>query len=305
MGETSSVNHENAFIPSYIKDQEAVLDQIKVKPIEQLKEVNPILETIYKFVSLDKTFKYEQGYLIPSIIKGNETIAWADKSENGILTITLTKKSSQNQKLNLIENYCIIDTKNNNFFNVDSLWEKEPFPTFDKYTEAILVSMPGPRDADYIRSGYHGRLLIYKINTTIAKGIGLSSNESRLTEASMIFHGLGHKYKYQYNTSPIPIDELKLSFTALGSKIPLIKEFYSEQTMKSLEDYKKNISERERNAAAFSLSFIRKLKNEGVNLTRDLNNDQILKAVSYGLNFYEGTLNKVNGPKIANPKNKK
>jgi hypothetical protein len=303
MREISPSNHEISFIPGYVKDQEKILNQIQTRSVEDLKKDNPFIYDIYSEAAKRTDFK--RGIVsLPSVIEGRELKSIINKHENGILTIVETSPYPKDPKnYSSINNYFIFDTKTNKFFDVASLWETKEDSV--KQTDVVLTLQHKTIDGRYLRKGYNDLLVISEINNLTAAISGmdkkLTPNQIDLAETAMIFHSLGHKYKYQY--MPDPTNEKKLMLATIGtSLIPFLKNFYSDKTNTSLEKLKKDISEKERNAVVFSLSAIRKLKTEGIDLARDLNNNQVSESVSYSLNISEKVFKNINGPKIIQSK---
>lgn len=315
MSEVTFINNEIAN-PLYKEDQKKVLDNIKTHPYEQILE--------QEFCDLVKSNSELIG---EKIIKINDDCYFAvHRNRNNILTIKKNTHLNLNYpknegglkrkfiaevapKIDLIDEYFIIDMKSGMAFDASILWRTKSSTRFiyrEGDTEAL--SIPNRKIIGTFGPNMDGGdLIINTLNDKRAATINprgeLSQDQIDLLNNVTLFHESGHKFQLDQYAHKLNQDP-KFTFLAALTKFPFVKNFYSKETISSLERLKTTVSEQERNAVAFSLAVIRKLKESDLDLARGLSNDQVCEAVNLGLKTYEEEFRKIDGPKIAQPKKK-
>jgi len=272
MGEKLFTSYENTN-SSYIESQKKVLDQIQVKPLEDVIErsTNDLIKKnvdLTNFVG-EKTIEIYNSLGLDKEIRLN-------KNKNGILTIIEAVPYCPKPTA-IVEQYTIVDTKTNMAFNANILWKNKSFlkrdtivltGTHEKMLAGLLFNKNGSSSIIFNK-------LTEKTNTYHELKNKLTSEQIELLETTSLFHEIGHKYQFDQSRKTNKKKEL------------------------SIEELKIVFGEKERNATAFSLAVIRKLKFQGLDLTRGLTNEEVSRAMDFGLTTYEKLFNDIKGPKIA------
>lgn len=272
MGEKLFTSYENTN-SSYIESQKKVLDQIQVKPLEDVIErsTNDLIKKnvdLTNFVG-EKTIEIYNSLGLDKEIRLN-------KNKNGILTIIEAVPCCPKPTA-IVEQYTIVDTKTNMAFNANILWKNKSFlkrdtivltGTHEKMLAGLLFNKNGSSSIIFNK-------LTEKTNTYHELKNKLTSEQIELLETTSLFHEIGHKYQFDQSRKTNKKKEL------------------------SIEELKIVFGEKERNATAFSLAVIRKLKFQGLDLTRGLTNEEVSRAMDFGLTTYEKLFNDIKGPKIA------
>lgn len=300
--------------PNYLKNQRNVIDNIKAQPYLE------IIPNEYQ-KSIDK-------YLLPNSIR-EETISLNEdedteivfkKTENDILTIKKIqrpfkiKKSESNSlqtrilskiipNIGVIEDFFIIDLKSKMALDTKLFCNtKSSTKHSDKEGETVLITYPNKKIiGGFVQNNEGGEIIINQINEKIKDGLlsieKLSPTQIDLCEIAVIFHESGHHFQHDQYENEDP--QIKKQFRLVNfSRIPFLSYLFSDKTIKSLEKLKIHTAEKERNATAFSLSVMRKLKQQGIDLTRGLTNQEVISAICIGLKSYEELFKNIDGPKI-------
>lgn len=272
MGEKLFTSYENTN-SSYIESQKKVLDQIQVKPLEDVIErsTNDLIKKnvdLTNFVG-EKTIEIYNSLGLDKEIRLN-------KNKNGILTI-IEAVPYCSKPTAVVKQYTIVDTKTNMAFNANILWKNKSYlkrdiivltGTHEEMLAGILFNKNGSSSIIFNK-------LTKKTNIYHELKNKLTSEQIELLETTSLFHEIGHKYQFDQSLKTNKKKEL------------------------SIEELKIVFGEKERNATAFSLAVIRKLKLQGLDLTRGLTSEEVSRAMDFGLTTYEKLFNDIKGPKIA------
>lgn len=308
MSEKSFVNYENAN-PFYAEDQKRVLNRIEVKPMDQI-----LPDDIYYCVKNNEFINQE------TIIKQDDDQIILNRSENNIFTIKRgysLEIDSEDWKFKLlnklvpkiytIEDYYIVDMETKMAFDASVLWKTESSSKDgSKNYGTTVTSAPKRKEiAGFFPEISNGVILINKIDDEKIKkhhlDEKLSPAQIEFVENTSLFHESGHKY--QYDGRDLIYDKKSFRLLSLLNQLPFLSRLCKKETISSFEKNRIIASETERNATAFDIAVIRKLRDLGLDLTRGLNNQQVFEAVTFGLNTYEKLFSKIDGPRISTNKN--
>ena len=272
MGEKLFTSYENTN-SGYIESQKKVLDQIQVKPSKDVidRSVNDLIKKnvdLTNFVG-EKTIEIYNSLGLDKEIRLN-------KNKNGILTIIETVPY-YSKPTSVVEQYTIVDTKTDMAFSANILWKNK---SFLKRNTIVLTETHKEMLAGLLFNKNGGSSIIFnkltkKTNIYHELKNKLTSEQIELLEITSLFHEIGHKYQFDQSPKTNKKEEL------------------------SIEELKIVFGEKERNATAFSLAVIRKLKLQGLDLTRGLTSEEVSRTMDFGLTTYEKLFNDIKGPKIA------
>jgi hypothetical protein len=310
MSENAFINSENAN-PNYIEYQKDILEGIEAKPADDV-----LPPELFNAV---KTGLQNQGETNVNI-DGKDVYMY--KSENDILTVRcshslkdeLKELSGESKVLGflarifpetkIIDNYYYVDLVSGKAFDASILWtapssSKDPYSpdvgsvaTFDPKIGVFACFRPN-------KSG--GELIINsaKDNPKLEKKLRKEMSEDGidLLERVALFHEAGHKFQFDQSAQGTGRKGSLMLIASLMEKYPLAEKFYNRklELMKSMDEQKAVMVQQERNASAFALSVLHRLKLSGLDLTRDLTHEEVEASVEYGLRTYDKVFLRFNG----------
>lgn len=277
--------------PDFKKDQERVLDSVRVLPISD--------ERFDEFRNIYTENKDFCGFKIitPDESKSSKKISFRQNREG----IVVVQKLQTLGPLKLSKDILVVDSKSGIFFEVDqlkSLNKNDKDVTYISYsTEPGMIGVVG-----FINSEFGGRIIWSESE------IELEMYDSEFGEGSGevfsllgLFHEFGHRYQFKPSETEewfhLFADDLKKSSFSFKRK--------NVEGQEKLIKEKQIIKEEERNAWAFALSLTMKLKHLGVDITRGLTSQQVNGWIDDELQGYDVALKRIPGNQISNQERKK
>lgn len=254
------LNELNYINPEYKTDQRRVLDAIEVKPLSEIPESN-----FQKIIEENRNF-YGTKVFIP----------YPDYPENKIFykrgrnNIALIQNLYFRGGTPLAANINIVDLESNMAFSVSNLTtingDEKKMGVANIYYDNNLFgkSKFNPTES--------GGMVVWHDNETERKflNLKLGSGVGDFRSFLELFHECGHRFQFK-NTNELLRPEWRI----------IVENIFKENGGKQY------VSEIERNAWDFSLAVVEKLKNLGVDLTRGLDQKQMMSGVKAALLTYE------------------
>ncbi len=278
--------------PDFKKDQEKRLNTISVFSID-----NPLFDKDRDVYDKNKDF-YGLKIFTPDKENPNEKIYFR-QSSNGIIVLQRLEYYPESKRM-FSGDIKIIDKESGNFFSVEPL---RYLYKSGKNRTSIVYENKLFRSSRFV-TDETGGVVVWNENETQMKMIDLKFGRGlgAFFNLFALFHEFGHKYQFKmvetekFIKSPL-VESLKKESISLNKKTNEIdqKLIYGKQLIK----------EEERNASAFALSLISKLKHLGLDITRGLTSDQINNGIDLFLLTYDTALKRIPGNEISNKKRKK
>lgn len=273
--ETGGQLRELTFVkPEFRKDQVDVLDFIKTEKLDRMYEpgFKDILERNKEF--------HGTKVITPDGNFPNNKVFFRQEKNNIALIQNLYFRGDNSP---LAANTKIVDMESGMFFNLSDLLtingRERDVGVPNVYFSSDLFKTSGfiPTENGGIIRWNDSSLQRKLVDLKFGRGVG------GLSSFLQLFHEFGHRFQFT-NT-----DE------NLRSAAEIIKSAVKSGSIEESNQSREYILETERNAWAFGLGVMRKLKDGGVNISRGLNREQILKGVHMALGSYEKSLNRISG----------
>jgi hypothetical protein len=270
--------------PDFKQDQERVLSTIKVSPIE-----SPVFDEFRGIFNENKDF-YGLKIFTPDESRPNEKVYFR-QSRNGVMVF---------QKLRGVDNEVfssdikIVDKESEKLFSVEPLRY-----VVGNVKDRTVISY---KNNSLKHSGYFydnaGGVVEWNESEFFIKMFDLRFGNGSGVFFSLLnlFHEFGHRY--QFEDTPI-FSEKGLKKNSFGF------EKMNDVGKMDLVKRKQFVKETERNAWAFTLSLVMKLKHLGVDVTRGLTGEQVAKGIDFYLSTYDRDLKRIPGNEISNRERRK
>jgi hypothetical protein len=296
----------------YQSEQQKILDRLKVGDLEEVLPED--LRSIY-YQYQDLTGERRVKH------KKNEVLVSADN--NGIFTLRELQKFRVGflplpSSFRMVERFYYIDSINRKAWDVSQLWKafekehyaesedgkKEPFKLFHLYHKGGW------------RSSAFGYSLESKVGVLMLNRFLENPFIRRMKyPTSRIFRSLDHiapPHEAGHFTQVDPEEFSRSKWELIKMSIGL--RFYSSivnsrvltkvasivpNIRRGLENFKKDKVERERNANAFGLATIRRLKQQGLDVFRGIPSKDVVNAVNYALQTYDQKFAVISGSKFS------
>lgn len=291
--ETNSAVEYAVIKPEYKSDQEKVLDGIKVFDIGDIENKN------YKTIINDnKDFYGFKSYKTDEKFSNDRIIFEKGKNNTGMV-LTLNNFNGNN----VVHDCVLLDFEKNKAFELNDLKtikgsESDLGYASVFYKNNVLMSSffkPEKAQNSFLQPEKKikmGGKVVWNDNEVQKKFIDLKFGKGvgNCMSFLSLFHEFGHRY--QLNMSD--------SGEKFNSEKELKNNFRKNENNEKMSDDKQKIKETERNAWAFSFAVTRKLKDGGLDLTRDLEVKKINSAVDLALRTYDISLRNIDGNEISN-----
>jgi len=277
--------------PDFKSDQEKIISSVMVLPVSDEK-----FDEFRNIYDENKGF-YGFKIIISDESKSDKKISFRQNKEG----IVVMQKLQSLGPWEISKDIVVVDSNSGFFFEVDqlkSLDKNSKNTTYITYsTELGMIGMVG-----FVNSEFGGRI-IWSENEMELEICDSEFGEGSCVIFSLIglFHEFGHRYQFKPTETEkwVHLSANNLEKSSLSFKRKSVKD--QEKLIKG----KQIIKEEERNAWAFALSLVMKLKHLGVNITRGFTSEQVNEWVGYNLQSYDESLRRIPGNQISNQERRK
>lgn len=281
--------------PNYEKDQEAIINNLTTAPVEDTLPKD--IKDVY-----DHALRQQTPHLACKL--ADQTVVKIDSEPNNILSIRHLKP--ENRLLGIyrkfaVKNYFMVDRESGKAWDVSQLWQDNASTSDNpkrNQKPTSVYNIPDIFNAAYVMTKEGPNIILnrmteHKKRDKIVKEIGQDGLE--IIDNLIPIHESAHRvmHNHQKTSDSLGITFIKDYFANFTQKFtePIFRMAVAfarwaglEREMSMIKHY---VVETERNAHAFYLKAIRRLRELGVDINRNIPTQSVFKVIEYTLGSYD------------------
>jgi hypothetical protein len=283
--------------PGYSEDQAMILSHLEVG---EIKDVIPLhVQELLKSIGPMKS-----GQTFQEVDSGKVLIT---RHDNGITTVVAHKQDGNAKTRHEISELYYLDLEIGKAWDASQLWSvREKSDQNEPHEKPRLKSQEGILSS-YFPDGLGGVIFIGK--SLASQSIGQwTKDQLQFVQRQAPLHEAAHYHQHskKANYFKLPLYDIVggAFINVIMSRFPMIGKITNLTPVvnKYMESKKSEQRAMERNAAAFSLHAIRRLRDQGLDIARGMTNEEVVDTINKMLETYDNTFKYIDGKDFSKTK---